>query len=92
MKYTVTVTKGPNEPWWKDEESSDKILYVKEYDTLEEAKCCYREFYNILGQHFESIKEQNEFQSAFFNFGEMICCYECADDVQLYYGLEMISK
>lgn len=89
--YKVLLTYGPDEPWWFFDDWHKLIQQEWYFQTQKEAISKYFMEFKKISQRYDYVLEHPPYQAAFWNKHEVYYCEPCADYVQYYQGLLLLS-
>lgn len=91
MTYQVIKMYGDCEPWWFLDGWEKDITDVWEFSNYEDALLFYKEEYQEFKEQFPKINCKWSAMSAFWNTDDLRWCEECAEDLQQYHSLLILS-
>lgn len=89
--YQVIKMYGDVEPWWFMDDWKKDIIQVKEFENYYDALRYYKEEWQTLSQSLPSFVSKSSIMTAFWDKTEQRWCEECAEDLQQYHSLALLT-
>lgn len=85
--YEIIYMKADYEPWWQFEDWESTIVFVKQFNNIEECNIQLEELLKEFRKKYANEMKRDEMYYAFWSEKERTYCEACDEDSQIYHGI-----